>query len=297
MKFRSIAPAVKMLCLLTVIGLASCKKDSSASTSDTKAATLSDSSTVADNMYNDVLNNAFYASVDNESVWNAAGSRSGKTAINSTSSNTTTTANLGCAIYSFDDSVQGEYPKVLTVNFGTGCTSTDGVYRSGVITFTFSGPLLFPGTTTTATFNKYVVNGYGIQGAYSIANNSTDVGGIIFTTQVTNGIITYPDASNYNYASNKTFSQTGGLSTFGDITDDVYSITGNSSFASSDGSSLVCTVTTPLVKAFTCPNISAGVLSFVYDEAIKGTIDFGDGTCDSLATLKVGSIQRMISLR
>ena len=41
---------------------------------------------------------------------------------------------------------------------------------------------------------------------------------------------------------------TAGSATPFDISDDVYTISGNSSFSNSDGSSLVCTITTPLVK-------------------------------------------------
>ena len=297
MNFRPIKTTVKLFGLAAIISLASCKKDvSSSNSNESNAASLSDSSTAADNVYLDVLNTAFVATADNSTVWSISASHQGKTSTLSTA--TTGTANLGCAIYTIDDNVPGSYPKKLTLDFGTGCTSTDGILRKGKITFVFSGPLFFPGTTDTATFNNYVVNGYGLQGAYSITNNSSAQVGVSFTTKVTNGIVTYPNTTNYHYSHNRTFIMTAGINTPDNITDDVYSITGNSSFSSSDGTSLVCNITKPLVKAVSCHNISGGIVAFVYNDVVNGTIDFGDGiTCDNLATVTAGNIHRTIILR
>ncbi|HCL83470.1 MAG TPA: hypothetical protein DIC22_05810 [Chitinophagaceae bacterium] len=296
MNFRMITNTGKVIALAAAISLASCKKDSTpANSNESTAATLSDSSTAADNMYYDVLNNAFVGYEDNSSVWSTTSVKTGQTTTFSTGS--LSTAHLGCAIYSIDDTVPGQYPKTLTMDFGSGCTGADGIFRSGKISYLFTGPMLYPGSTATVTFNQYVVNGYGLQGSYTISNNSSQAGGIIFSTQVTNGIITYPDASIYHYASARTYTMTAGSATPNDITDDVYSITGNSSFSASTGAGIVFNITTPLVKAISCHNISAGVVSFVYNQVVSGTIDFGNGTCDNLATLTIGTVQKTIMLR
>jgi hypothetical protein len=298
MNFRPLKNAVPLIVLIAVISLGSCKKSDVSNvtaSNDTKAATLSDSSTIAENAYYDVLNNAFAGYSDNVSVMGVS-SQQGKTTIMSTTTNGTVSGHISCANYTISDSVHGHYPKILTLDFGTGCSSIDGVKRTGKLIYTFSGPLFTPGTTVTVSFNQYTVNGYGIQGTYAITNNSTQ-NGVSFTTLVTNGILTCPDATNFHYSHNKTYTETAGASTPFDISDDVYAISGNSAFTSSDGSSLVLNVTTPLVRNFTCLNITQGVVSFVYNQGISGTIDFGDGTCDNSATLKVGSITRTITLR
>lgn len=298
MNFRSIKIAGKWIALAAVISLTSCKKDitSATASNDSKAETLSDSSTVAENAYYDVLNNAFVGYSDNVTVMGTLNLHSGNTTTFSTGTEGVNTVHLSCASYTISDSIPGHYPKTLTLDFGAGCSSIDGVLRQGKVIYTFSGPLFTPSTTVSVSFNQYSVNGYGIQGTYAITNNST-LNGVSFTTQVTNGIITYPDATNYHYSHNKTYTQTAGASTPFDISDDVYSITGNSAFSSSDGSSLVLNVTTPLVRNFTCLNITKGVVAFVYNQDISGTIDFGDGTCDNTAELKVGNITKTITLR
>jgi len=295
MKFRPVKTTFKLIAMVAVVSLVSCKKDATTSSSNSNAASMSDSSTAADNAYYDVLNTALVGSSDNMSVWSSSTARVGRTTTMSTGS--ISTAPLGCAIYTIDDSIPDSYPKTLTLNFGTGCTSADGIERSGIIIYHFTGPILVPGDTVTASFENYKVNGYGIQGSYTIINKSSTQEPIKFTTLVTNGIVTYPNETNYHYSHNKTYTLTSGFATPLDITDDVYSITGNSAFSTSGGSSLVFNATTPLVKAISCHNVSAGVVAFTYDDAVSGTIDFGDGTCDNLATVTVGNIHRTIILR
>jgi hypothetical protein len=276
------------MAIITLISLVSCKKDAvSIDSNDTKASNLSDSSTAADDTYYDVLNNAFVSFADNSTVFNASSLHSGKTTTFSTGVENTAT-NLGCAIYSFDDTIPGQYPKTLTLDFGSGCTSADGILRSGKLIYLFSANLLSPGATASVTFNQYVVNGYGILGTYSITNNSSNLG-ISISTQVTNGIITYPSKTNYHYSGNRSYVMTAGSTTPYNISDDVYSVTGNSSFSDSYGSSLVCNITTPLVKPVICHYVTSGVISFIYDNSVNGTVDFGDGTCDNQATLKIGT--------
>ncbi len=298
MNFRTIKIAGKLIALIAVISMTSCKKDAASNSNNTSAATLSDSSTVADNTYYDVLNNAFVGFADNSTVWSSSNIQSGKTTTFSTEGTEgVKTGSLSCAIYTLSDSVPGEYPKTLTLDFGTGCTSADGIFRTGKLTYVFTGPIIAPQASATVTFNNYTVNGYGIQGAYQITNNSSEQVGISINTVVTNGIITYPNTTNYHYSHNRTYIMTAGSSTPFDISDDVYNITGNSSFSASDGSNIVWTITTPLVKAIACPYIKQGVVGFSYNQSVNGTIDFGDGTCDNKATISVGSLQEPITLR
>jgi hypothetical protein len=298
MNARLISKLANLTAFIFVISLSSCKKDDSglANSNATNAAAMTDSSTVADNAYYDVLNNAFVGVSDNSSVFSAAQLHSGKTV--TMSKETLGSGHLGCAIYTIDDSIPGEYPKTLTLDFGSGCTSADGITRSGVLVYLFNNPIYTPGATASVTFTNYMVNGYGIHGQYTITNNSSETNGISYITTVTNGIITYPDASNYHYTHNKTYTMTGGSNTPADISDDVYTLTGTSSLSDGAGNSLLLTATadSPLVLAVSCRNISKGVLSFVYNQNIKGSIDFGDGTCDKSAILYVGNQQTNITL-
>ena len=295
MKFRTIYP---ILAIPALFFTTSCKKDITQplkGSDESAAASLSDSSTAADNAYNDVLINAFYGSSDKMTVGGSNALQQGGTEVNATGLLTVPT--LSCAAYTLT-TTGGSYPMTLTLDFGVdGCSaSVDSIKRQGKIIYVFSGPLMVPGTIVTATFDKYFVNGYGLQGSVSITNTST-VDGFGFKLQISNGIFTFPDQTNFHYSANKTVQMSAGSNTPFNVLDDVYAITGNSNFSASDGTSLVSTITTPLSKAFTCPFISTGIISFVYNQGLTGTIDFGNGDCDNKATLNVGSITRDFTLR
>lgn len=297
MKFQFLRNNATWIALAAIIGLTSCKKDvTNPNSGNSGAANLSDSSTAADNMYYDVLNTAFVSYTDNTGKMSTAKQQSGGTTTFSTEAVNGTETHMGCAIYTLDDTIPNSYPKTLIVDFGSGCTSADGIFRKGKLTYVFSAPIYFPGATVSVTFAQYVVNGYGLQGTYLITNATTGTD-LIINTKVTNGIITYPNATNYHYSHNKTYTMTAGGDTPNDFTDDVYDITGNSAFSDAAGNTLVFNVTTALVKSFSCHNISKGVVGFSYNNDINGTIDFGDGTCDNLATVTVGTINRTIVLR
>ena len=288
-----------------VIGLlasmSSCKKDNNTGSSpsnDSTAANQSASSISADNAYDDVFQTAIQTGYDNNIAYRVSLPENGQVqsnAVHSKSGSTVSNGVNGCAIYTVSPNDTTTFPKTITVDFGTGCTSSSGVTRKGIITYIYSGKLIYPGTTVSATFTNYSVNGYQLQGTYSITNNSS-LSGIAFTTKITDGQITFPDASTYTYSGNKTVTQTAGASTLIDPTDDVYSITGSGTFGS-NGNTLVNTISTPLSKAYTCKWVQSGIVSWTCNSNIKGTFDFGNGTCDANAVIKVGSITLNVTLQ
>jgi hypothetical protein len=288
----------KILAIAALFLTSSCKKDITdplKGNDEAAAASISDSSTVADNAFNDVLVNAFYGTSDKMAAGGSNALGQGGTTVNATE--VMNYIYLSCATYTLT-TTSGGYPMTLTLDFGTdGCSgSIDSVKRQGKIIYVFSGSLLTPGSEVSASFDHYFVNGYGLQGSVTITNTSNQ-DGFGYNLQISNGIFTFPDQTNFHYSANKTVQMSAGSATPFNILDDVYAITGNSNFSASDGTSLVSTVTTPLSKTFICPFINAGVISFVYNQGLTGTIDFGNGDCDNKATLNVGSISREITLR
>jgi len=190
----------------------------------------------------------------------------------------------------------GTFPVTLTVDFGSGCTSVDGISRSGSITYIFSGRLSTPGTTVSATFNNYVVNGYHLGGTYSIQNNSTT--SFSLKTTVTDGTITYPTDSSYSFSGTKTATMVSG-----NITDPstlVFNITGNYTVTNTNtGESLSAATTTALERKETCLHVDKGIVGFTYTKgnlSAKGTLDYGDGTCDDSALITIGAFTKTITL-
>jgi len=201
-----------------------------------------------------------------------------------------------CTILTITPNDVNTYPKTVKLDFGSGCTSWYGVTRSGIITYTFSGKFKNPGTTVTAEYTNFKVNGYKLEGSYSITNNTSLANGVLFNSSVTNGKVTYPDGITwYTYSGTKTVKQTAGIGSL-NYNDYVFAVTGAHSYASSAGKTLTDSITTPLVKQATCKNIVSGVVAFTYNGSITGTLDYGNGACDSLATLTIKGVTKNIGL-
>jgi hypothetical protein len=294
MKFRNPLKSIPFfsLVIMVIILNTSCQKDNNnnpptGQSSDTSAAQLSAATTLADNAYDDIFQTAVQTGYDNNIAYKSSQPGDGQIQVNTARSVETSFGINGCAVYTVTPNDNTTFPKTIVVDFGSGCTDAVGVTRKGKITYIFSGKLINPGTTVSATFTNYSISGYQLQGTYSITNNST-LAGIAFTTQVTNGNIVLPDQRSFSYEGNKSVKQTSGASTTMDASDDVYAITGTNKF-STTGITLDNNITKALSKAYTCKYIGSGTISFTYNNTTKGTLDFGSGACDGDVVIKVNT--------
>lgn len=202
---------------------------------------------------------------------------------------TGTTTSSTCAVITVSPQDLATWPKTITIDYGsTGCTGINGFVRKGKITYTISKDPRQAGATVSVSFDNYSVNGYKLEGAYTITNNGSQDGGLNLTTSLVNGKITYPDGRWYTRNSTVNWVQTGGVGTPLIYLDDEYSITGTATIRNSAGDELVATSRTPLLRTLTCVNTVSGQLDVVYN-GISGVLDFGSGSCDKKAVLTVGS--------
>lgn len=250
--------------ILTATVLFACKKESRNPDDDTTA-NLSSSAASSGDVYDDTYDVALQYGEDN----GLSGGRAD-----------------ACATVTLSPADTVTYPKTMTIDFGSGCTSSTGVTRKGKLVITMTGKIRKTGSVLSVSFVDYYVNGYKVEGTFTITNSST-ANGLVFTTQTTNGKVTFPTGAWFSHSGTKTFTQTAGFGT-PTFTDDSYAITGSFSNANSEGKSVSGTITTALVKSFSCKNIVSGVIQFTYN-GIKGTLDFGSGTCDNAAVITVGT--------
>ncbi len=175
--------------------------------------------------------------------------------------------------------------KKIIIDFGTGCTSEEGLVRKGKILLTYSGNLAFPGSKIITSFEGYEVNGLKLEGTRSLTNTGINLATrtITMTVNVENGKITWPDNT---FATLK-------MDQVREITMEAQgyesSVTGTGSGKSRGDSNYSTLITSPLKLTQTCissgiwvPN--SGVLQFTY-KGITASVDFGSGTCD-----KVGKV-------
>jgi hypothetical protein len=258
--------------ITTVIFSACSKKDSTDDTAKDQptAITLTTASSISEALYDDVFNQvSFEAEANNVS---------GRLA-------------TGCATVTLSPADNTTFPKTMTIDFGTGCT-VNGITRKGKLIVNLTGKLRTAGSVLTVNFENYYVNEFKLEGTFSITNNTT-TNALSFTTQTTNGKLTYPAGLlYYTHSGSHTYTQTAGTST-PSFLDDSWSVTGTGTTASSLNETLTVTIKTPLVKPLTCGAIVSGSEDFQYN-SVSGSLNFGDGTCDRKATLTIGSFTKVI---
>ncbi len=178
-----------------------------------------------------------------------------------------------------------ENGKKITIDFGAGCTSSNGITRKGKIILTYSGNLLFPGAKVIANFDGYFVNDKKIEGTRTITNTGIDflTSSVSLAVKVENGKITWPNNTFVTIASDQIR-----LVKLGDEGYDA-SITGTATGKSRDGVNYKSLVIDPLIVKQSCVASGvwvpgAGELQFQYG-GMEVTVDYGDGSCDKLVKI------------
>lgn len=201
------------------------------------------------------------------------------------------------------------FPVRITIDFGTtGCIRpADGNTRKGKIIIEYSNRLLYPGAVATTTFDNFYINDQKIEGTVTITNTSAPNNippTRQFTFEVTNGKISNSNGNYIEWNSYKTITQIEGLSTIQYPKDDAFQIEGSANGRAQKGNLLVAwksKITKPLVKTFGCRWIVHGTVEVVRDAtnantSWNGTLDYGNGNCDNMATATINGVTRQISL-
>jgi transglutaminase-like putative cysteine protease len=146
------------------------------------------------------------------------------------------------------------------------------------------------------TFTNYFVNLYKVEGTITWLNTSTP-NTRSWTRTTTGGKITAPDARFWLHEGTRSVTQTAGVGTPTPI-DDIFLVTsGTHTVTNASNISRTCTILESLQRKVACSNIDKGKIK-VQGPNHYATIDFGDGTCDNLASLSIdGRTPRTIVLR
>jgi hypothetical protein len=255
--------------LLFVLAFNACKKDStSTETSTTTQQTWASDEALAQKTFDDI-----------QGIVDEGSSRTLKSLSNDT-------VFLGsCATVTLDLSVM---PYKLTIDFGTtNCLCPDGKYRRGKIISTFNGAYSDSGTVIRDSLDNYYVDEYKVQGVRVVINEGHNNAGHPHFSVTTNGSIIKPNNGGtitWNSADEREW--IAGYNTFTWL-DDEYLITGTTNGTAANGQSYTVTINTALDVKLNCHYITAGTLTLKPEGVPDITMDFGDGTCDNVATAKI----------
>ncbi len=178
--------------------------------------------------------------------------------------------------------------KLLTIDYGEGCTGPSGIQHSGSIVMTGSlsgGTLQF-----TATFNNFTTANCTIGGGmvYRMTIDTIEV-------TITNGTVSCGDSTVTLNANLKLAVNLNG--TPGDPLDDTYMLLGSGTVMFPDSASYSFNITSPLVFYAGCSYPTSGVVE-ISGPAYTAAVDFypENGDCDDIAEISVGPLTQKVHL-
>lgn len=183
-----------------------------------------------------------------------------------------------CMTRTTDETGEDEFPKTITIDYDGECTSDKGVVKSGTVVITLTGPPREEGSQRIVTFENFTVNGNAIEGTKTFTYNGAGQ----FTSTLVDGRILTRDGDVIVRESTKTRTLIAGGET-DERSDDVYEVTGIVLGETTDGTSYKKEIIEPLIVSKECFWISQGIVETTIGDAVT-TVDFGDGTCDDVAT-------------
>jgi len=182
----------------------------------------------------------------------------------------------------------GRYPRIITLDYGTGTALNPGRVLKGKIIIEVSAPACTSGATRTVTYAGFVVDSITINGTSKVVYS-----GDCKTTSKN----TYNEDITFQYLNGKEIKWQGvkirqwteGLGTLMNMTDDVIEITGSVVAKITNGETYKKEITTPLIRKGGCWYIVKGVIKLTIGSKLVSTLDYGTGDCDDIATLTKGT--------
>jgi hypothetical protein len=190
------------------------------------------------------------------------------------------------------------FPHTITIDFGpVNCICHDGKLRRGKINVSHSGPYWAMGTVITTTFDNFFVNDHQLLGSKVVTNLGPNSSDNPTWEVLVDGIVIKPNGEEITWVGNRLREWVVGHGAPPFMWwDDIYHITGSHNVMASDGTTLSAVITQPLEIALNCYWIRSGVIEMQHSDLPKITLDYGDGTCDDLATITINGVSFSITL-
>ncbi|MEZ4851386.1 MAG: hypothetical protein R3B93_22785 [Bacteroidia bacterium] len=201
-----------------------------------------------------------------------------------------------CSVTKVEVSLSGT---IMNMDFGTGCKCVDGKFRSGMIKATFDKDWNTDGVTMTLTSENYKVT------STEDITYEADFTATIMRTDIQSDKPVYDiKVEDASYVSDngtitwKSERQVVWVEGAGDLdpTNEVYEITEQSEGVASNEVPFTVKIDTPLRLEASCEYITAGTITMTPEGRKDRVMDYGDGTCDNLVKVSIGSFGAEIKL-
>jgi hypothetical protein len=272
-----------MITAIAVLSFSSCKKDSTLM--DQTSIDLADDDAVTDAVYEDVFNTADNAAIILDQMGKGDDAKS------------VTVVTDSCPTITITRPTTGIWPKIVTIDYGTGCTGFNDNTRSGKILIEVTGPRLTAGSKRTVTFVNYFFNNIKVEGTKVLETKAYNANkNLIISVKLTGGKLTLPDGKTIERTIDHQREWTAGLLTK-NIWDDECLITGTATGKNINGVVYNNTILSALHWKRVCRFIVAGVVKIEKDGSQPVELNYGTGECDAKAVVTRGGESKEILLK
>ena len=268
-----------MIASLAILLVISCSKKDSL---DDPAINLADNDAVSEAVFDDIFNSVDDAEIRLENYLKGTKSAEAET----------------CPAVTFDRAPDSNWPKTVTIDYGTGCTGFFENTRSGKIIITLTGPRLEEGSVKTVIFDNYHINGIKVEGTKQVTNlGLNDKQQMEFSVTLTGGKITLEDGQIIERSVEHERVWTAGKETLS-IWDDEFQITGTATGVNRNGTGYTNTISAPVLLKRACRFAVSGVIKLEIEGLTEPVeLDYGNGECDAKAVITIAGKSKEITLR
>ena len=186
-----------------------------------------------------------------------------------------------CALKTIDQDT-----RTITIDFGEGCQGFGGRVRKGKIIIHYSAGFFVPGAAIASTLQNFYINDVRVEVRRLLQNITTPADTLVkFHVVVTDGKLTWPDSTSVTRESD--LIQTWNL---GDTPmEDEITVDGVANGTNRNGKNFIINISTPLFYRRACwvfrSFIPVSGRKQIETEGNTMTINYGDGTCDRIASV------------
>lgn len=188
---------------------------------------------------------------------------------------------------------------ITTINYGTdSCVSFDGKVRKGKIIMTSIGDYFGGDAVVTFRCEDYYVDNNQVLGTSNVTTKINADGNRESLIKEEGSIVLADGSGTILWSSEKTRIVKAGTDTTEKM-DDVIEVTGTASGTLASGNTFTSQTQTPLVRNHLKDCLGVYVSGITNINVSDGTVivvDYGDGTCDNLATVTIDGVSETITL-
>ena len=198
------------------------------------------------------------------------------------------------------------WPRTIVLDYGEGCDVSRNEarerIRKGKIMINISGPMWQEGSYREVSFEDFFINEHKVEGRKTVTNEGKWEDGEYqgmryFSILIEGGKVSTPEGQEISKEVNQTRTFAEGFDTRWDTRDDVWYIDGVATGVNRKGVEYSREIINSLWKEIGCRFITHGTILIQAGERPELTLDYGDGSCDPVATISANGRSKEVRLK